>query len=71
MNHSTQQEFSRFDNQPDELVKCLLAQERRVLLMGPSGIGKSYLVGQLARVLAQAGRPCSCLSADPGSPAFG
>ena len=71
MNHSTQQEFSRFDNQPDELVKCLLAQERRVLLMGPPGIGKSYLVGQLARVLAQAGRPCSCLSADPGSPAFG
>jgi ribonuclease Z len=71
MNHSTQPEFSRFDYQPDELVKKLLAPERRVLLMGPPGIGKSWLAGQLARVLAQAGRPCSCLSADPGSPVFG
>lgn len=71
MNHSTLREFSLFDNQPDELVRCLLAEDRRVLLMGSPGIGKSYLAGQLARLLAQAGRPCCCLNTDPGSPAFG
>lgn len=71
MNHSMRREFSWFDNQPDELIRRLLADDRRVLLMGSPGIGKSCLAAQLARLLAQGGRPCSCLSADPGSPAFG
>lgn len=53
------------------LVKKLLARERRLLLFGAPGIGKSTLAAWLARTLEQQGRSCHCLSADPGSPAFG
>lgn len=44
---------------------------RRVLLFGESGIGKSTLAVALAREHDKAGRPCLCIGADPGSPAFG
>jgi ribonuclease BN (tRNA processing enzyme) len=55
----------------DALVEAVLATDRRVLLVGPPGAGKSTLVGALAAVLAQAGRECRCLGADPGTPLFG
>lgn len=65
------------DRMPDlpcdagQLVRTVLAGDRRVLLFGPPGVGKSTLLTCLADALGAAGRPCHCLSADPGSPAFG
>ncbi|MEW8534257.1 MAG: Clp1/GlmU family protein [Candidatus Thiodiazotropha endolucinida] len=56
---------------PESLSKLLLARTRRVLLVGPPGIGKSTLVKALAGSLHKAGRPVHCLAADPGMPAFG
>lgn len=43
----------------------------RVLLWGEPGAGKSTLARHLAQRLSERGQQCSCLSADPGSPAFG
>lgn len=56
---------------PDLLVAKLLSRERRVLLVGPSGSGKSSLAAALATRLAAQGRTIQCLAPDPGSPAFG
>jgi ribonuclease BN (tRNA processing enzyme) len=53
------------------LIDTLLASDRRVLLVGQPGVGKSTLVDALAAALARAGRTCRCLGADPGSPLFG
>ncbi len=53
---------------PELLVDAALPTERRVLLFGAPGVGKSTLAGALARVLGQAGRRCACIGADPGSP---
>lgn len=61
----------RLPYDPSQLVERLLDQERRLLLLGESGIGKSTLAAKLAAELAEQGRRCFCLSADPGSPAFG
>ncbi len=56
---------------PEKIIPELLAVDRRLLLFGESGTGKSTLAQILARNLKSSGRPCFCLSADPGSPAFG
>ena len=56
---------------PECLIKELLAGDRRVLLLGQPGVGKSTLAAQLAHTMGVWGRPCACLSADPGSPTFG
>ncbi|MGD8483224.1 MAG: Clp1/GlmU family protein [Thioalkalispiraceae bacterium] len=53
------------------IVAKILAQDRRVLLFGPPGVGKSTLVTQLAHQLAQQDRGCWCFSADPGTPLLG
>jgi ribonuclease BN (tRNA processing enzyme) len=63
--------FSLRQETPAGLADRLLVDGRRVLLVGAPGVGKSTLAGQLAEALFQAGRPCTCISADPGSPAFG
>ena len=54
-----------------DIITVAMNKDRRVLMFGPMGIGKSTLVSQIAAALALAHRPCWCLSADPGSPAFG
>ncbi len=56
---------------PEGLTRLLLARERRLLLLGPPGIGKSTLAATLAEQLNDAGREVRCLAADPGMPAFG
>ena len=54
-----------------EIVASVLSQDRRVLLFGPPGVGKSTLVTHLAMELAQFNRRCWCFSADPGTPLLG
>ena len=56
---------------PKLITEYFLATDRRVLLFGEGGIGKSTLAAGLAQTLAQTGRSCICIGADPGSPAFG
>lgn len=53
------------------IVDAVLQHDRRVLIFGPPGIGKSTLTTQLCQLLDETGRPCWCVSADPGSPVFG
>ena len=56
---------------PERIAGEFLANDRRVLLAGESGTGKSTLAAGLAQTLARTGRSCICIGADPGSPAFG
>lgn len=53
------------------IVDTILSQDRRVLLLGAPGVGKSTLATQLAQALSANGRRCWCVSADPGTPVFG
>jgi len=53
------------------LVEQLLDGGTKVLLYGETGIGKSTLTRELSRLLSEKALPCSCISADPGSPGFG
>ena len=64
-------EHAMADTHAPNIVTAVLAQDRRVLLFGAPGVGKSTLVSMLAAELAQQGRSCWCLGADPGSPLLG
>ena len=55
----------------ENIVGIALSSERRVLLFGAPGIGKSTLAAELACQLGKAGRPAWCICADPGGPTFG
>jgi ribonuclease Z len=57
--------------QPTAIVETILAEDRRVLLVGAPGVGKSTLATQLAQNLVALNRQCWGISADPGSPVFG
>ena len=54
-----------------DILAALQKHQQRILLYGPMGIGKSTLSMQLAETLATQQKPCCCINADPGSPAFG
>jgi len=53
------------------IIEHALGRNRRVLLFGQPGIGKSTFASGLARTLHAQGRTCWCVGADPGSPRFG
>lgn len=64
-------DFTVLTSHAPDIVASVFKQDRRVLLFGAPGVGKSTLAKQLAEVFAKAKRPCWCLSADPGSPLLG
>ncbi len=53
------------------IVDTVFDTDRRVLLAGEPGVGKSTLIDALTRELAQTARQSVCIGADPGSPLFG
>ncbi len=55
----------------DSLSVRLPRPWQRVLLFGDRGSGKSTLAATMARQLAARGVTVNCISADPGTPAFG
>lgn len=64
-------DFTVLTSHAPDIVASVFKQDRRVLLLGAPGVGKSTLATQLAEVFAKARRPRWCLSADPGSPLLG
>jgi len=68
---TAQSGFPVLGNSATEIIDTALLQDRRVLLYGPPGTGKSVTAAQLGQALDASGRDCWCVSADPGSPAFG
>jgi ribonuclease BN (tRNA processing enzyme) len=56
---------------PSNIIDKVLMTDQRVLLFGQPGIGKSTLAAKLGHELFNAGRSCTCIGADPGSPGFG
>jgi len=71
MNAPSSSGFPRLPPDPAVLLPAVLGSDRRVLLVGQPGVGKSTLVAGLAGALNRAGRACRCLGADPGTPLFG
>lgn len=69
--HRVPEPFRCLPNEPALLVTEMLARDDRVLLFGRPGTGKSTLAAGIADALLALGRSCHCISADPGSPAFG
>jgi len=70
-NGTPRQPFTELPLDAAAIVDAVMKRERRVLLFGAMGTGKSTLAAQIARTLSLTGRTCWCISADPGSPAFG
>jgi len=56
---------------PGDIVERALGGDRRVLLVGAPGTGKSTCAAGLAAALHATGRDCWQLDADPGSPHLG
>lgn len=56
---------------PEFIAQNYLAEAQSLLLFGAGDTGKSTLAQELGRILADKGRSCFCIGADPGSPAFG
>ena len=71
MSDSTLQNMPVLSCSAEAIIQAVLPRERRVLLFGPPGLGKSTLTTALGRALNAQGRACCCISADPGSPGFG
>lgn len=63
--------FPKLPYSTEHIIAGVLADDRRVLLFGEPGIGKSTLAAKLACALAKAERRAWCIGADPGSPGFG
>jgi ribonuclease Z len=63
--------FSSLGNNSVRIVDEILRIDQRLLLVGETGIGKSTLAAAIADAMALSGRSCWCVSADPGTPAFG
>lgn len=63
--------FPLLGNNPAQIVDQILATDQCLLLFGETGAGKSTLAAAIASTLEAGGRSCWCISADPGSPAFG
>jgi ribonuclease BN (tRNA processing enzyme) len=70
-NSRSRQAFPELQLDAAAIVDAVMQQDRRVILFGPMGTGKSTLAAQIAFTLSLARRPCWCINADPGSPAFG
>ncbi|MDH3636459.1 MAG: hypothetical protein OES20_17320 [Gammaproteobacteria bacterium] len=64
-------DFPRLTADPADIIASVFSQDRRALLFGAPGTGKSTLVTRLAEQFAQLRRGCWCISADPGSPLMG
>jgi ribonuclease BN (tRNA processing enzyme) len=60
-----------FDYAPATIAERLFSRDRRALLFGQPGIGKTTLAAGLASHLSKDDRHVWCLGVDPGSPAFG
>ncbi|MEH6579590.1 MAG: Clp1/GlmU family protein [Amphritea sp.] len=69
MNSSEKHAYNSYA--PEKIIADYLTIDRRVLIFGESGIGKSTLASRLIQLLIASGRHASLLDADPGSPAFG
>ena len=68
---TSEHDFPRLTRDTADIIASVFDLDRRVLLFGAPGVGKSTLVTELAEHFAQLRRSCCCISADPGSPLMG
>ena len=61
----------RIEHSAEKIIADHLSSDRRVLLLGQPGVGKSTLAAKLAQMLWKTGHHSWCIVADPGSPTFG
>ncbi len=64
-------ELLKTEQSPRAIIDRMGAGDRRILLFGEPGGGKSALANRLAAELWRTGRACTCIGADPGTPLFG